>query len=350
MKQKRLFALGLVLALALSLAGCAKDPGPSPTPTAQPTAAVTPTPEPTPSPAADRTEVNLAVLKGNTGMSAVKLMADSDAGSTANDYHTTIAAAPTDVTGKLINGDIDIAALPTNVAATLYQKTDGGVQMLAICGLGVLYVLENGESVHSVADLAGRTLYATGQGANPEYVLNFLLEQNGLEPGVDVTVEWKTSDELTALMASGDIELCMLPVPAATGVMMKNQDVRFALDFTEEWDRSVSDGSVLTMSCIVVRTAFAQEHPEAVETFLKEYGASVEYVRDNPKEAAELVARYEITPSAAVAEAAIPQINLVYLTGAEMAPAIQGYFGVLWRADPASIGGGIPDDGFYYVP
>ncbi|HWS44079.1 MAG TPA: ABC transporter substrate-binding protein, partial [Pseudoflavonifractor sp.] len=297
---------------------------------------------------AERTKVNLAVLKGNTGMSAVKLLSDNEEGTTANDYAVTIAAAPDEVTGKLINGDLDIAALPTNVAATLYNKTDGGVQMLAVCGLGVLYVLEKGDTVHSVADLAGKTLYATGQGANPEYVLNYLLKQNGLEAGKDVTVEWKTADELSTLMASGEIDLAMMPVPAATGVVMKNPDVRFALDFTKEWD-AVADHGVLTMSCVAVRTAFAQEHPEAVNAFLKEYAASVDYVKNNVEAGAELVAKYEITPNAKIAAAAIPQINLIYVDGEEMRDSIQGYFEVLSAADPKSIGGGIPADDFYYV-
>ena len=351
MKLKRLSALALTLALTLTACAPAA-PVATDTPTTAPTQTSTATPTPTPTPSAtvpaERTKVNLAVLKGNTGMSAVKLLSDNEEGTTANDYAVTIAAAPDEVTGKLINGDLDIAALPTNVAATLYNKTDGGVQMLAVCGLGVLYVLEKGDTVHSVADLAGKTLYATGQGANPEYVLNYLLKQNGLEAGKDVTVEWKTADELSTLMASGEIDLAMMPVPAATGVVMKNPDVRFALDFTKEWD-AVADHGVLTMSCVAVRTAFAQEHPEAVNAFLKEYAASVDYVKNNVEAGAELVAKYEITPNAKIAAAAIPQINLIYVDGEEMRDSIQGYFEVLSAADPKSIGGGIPADDFYYV-
>lgn len=354
MNTKRMTALGLALALSLTLAGCTTptvETTATPTPSATATAAPTPTPtaEPTATPGAEKTAVNLAVLKGNTGMSAVKLLSDNDAGTAANDYSVTLAAAPDEVTGKLINGDIDIAALPTNVAATLFNKTDGGIQVLALCGLGVLYVVENGESVQSVADLRGKTLYATGQAANPEYVLNYILRQNGLEPGTDVTIEWKTSDELTTLMASGEVDLAMMPVPAATGVMIKNPDIRFALDFTKEWDGVTTNGSVLTMSCVVVRTEFAQEHPEAVNAFLTEYAASIDYVKNNVDAAAELVAQYEITPNAAIAKAAIPQINLVCVTGEDIQPSIQGYYEVLWQADPKSIGGAMPTDDFYYV-
>lgn len=353
MKLKKLTALALALALGLSMTACTPktpavtdSPTPSPTASDLPTTAPTPTPSPT-APTAERTKVNLAVLKGNTGMSAVKLLADNDAGTALNDYAVTIAAAPDEVTGKLINGDFDIAALPTNVAATLYSKTDGGIEMLALCGLGVLYVLENGNSVNSIADLRGKTLYATGQGANPEYVLNYLLTQNGLDPKTDLTVEWKTSDELTALMAAGEIDLAMMPVPAATGVMMKNPDVRFALDFNREWD-AVADQGVLTMSCVVARTDFIKENPQAVEDFLKEYEASINYVKNNVDDAAKLVAQYGITPNDKIAAAAIPQIALVYMDGAEMRDGIGGYYEVLWQADPKSIGGGIPDDAFFY--
>ncbi len=351
MKRKTLGSLALALALVLSLSACAPQT-PMANPTSSPAEETTPpvetsTPSPSSSTAARET-VNLAVLKGNTGMSAVKLLADNEAGTTANDYAVTIAAAPDEVTGKLINGDLDIAALPTNVAASLYHKTEGGVQMLAVCGLGVLYVLEKGDSVHSVADLAGKTLYATGQGANPEYVLNYLLEQNGLKAGTDLTVEWKTGDELSALMASGEIDLAMMPVPAATAVTIKNPEVRFALDFNQEWDAAAPSGT-LAMSCVAVRTQFAQEHPEAVAAFLKEYAASIDYVKNNVPAAAELVAKYEITPNAKIAAAAIPQIGLVYLEGEEMRNSVQSYFEVLVQADPKSVGGSLPDDGFYYI-
>lgn len=351
MKLKRVPALALSLALIFSLSACTpKAPAstPTPTPTATPVATPTPTPTPTPAPLNDRPVVNLAVLKGNTGMSAVKLMADSEAGTTFNDYAVTIASAPDEVTAKLINGDLDIAALPTNVAATLYNKTSGGVQMLAVCGLGVLYMLENGNTVQSVHNLAGKTIYATGQGANPEYVLNYILNQNGLTVGMDVNVEWKTSEELTALMASGEIDLAMMPVPAATSVLMKYPDVRFALDFTQEWE-NISTGGSLIMSCVAVRTDFAKENPEVVNAFLEEYAASIDYVKNNVEEAADLVAKYEITPNNKIAAAAIPQINLIYLDGEDMRDGIQNYFEVLAQAEPKSIGGAIPADDFYYI-
>lgn len=347
MKKK---LLALTLALMVALAACAKPnaevtPTPGPTPEVVPTE--TPSVTPAPTDPAGRETVNFAVLKGPSGIGAAKLIADSEAETTRNHYDVTIAAANDEVVAGLANGSIDIAAVASNVASSLYHKTDGGVQVLAVSGLGVLYILENGESVESMADLKGQTLYATGQGANPEYVLNYLLTENGVEPS-EVDIQWKTADEITALMASGEAKLCMLPVPAATGVMMKNADVREALDLSAQWDE-LNNGSRLTMTTIVVRTDFAKEHPAAVEAFLSEYAGSVDYVNGDPAGAAELVARFEITPNAKIAELAIPKCALVCITGVDdIKAAIQGYYEVLWSANPQSIGGSIPDDGFYY--
>lgn len=349
--KKKLLALGLALMLGLS--ACSK-PAAEVTPTPVPTPEATPVATPVPTEPAERETVNFAVLKGPSGVGAAKLISDSEQGKTENDYAVTIAAANDEVVAGLTSGSIDIAAVASNVAANLYNKTDGGIQALAVSGLGVLYILENGESVQSMADLKGQTLYATGQGANPEFVLNYLLSENGVEPD-QVDIQWKAADEITALMATGEAKLCMLPVPAATGVMLKNADVREALDLSAEWD-ALDNGSRLTMTTIVARTAFIQEHPEAVENFLREYGASVAFMTDpgsmalstneNP---AQLVAGYGITPNAQIAAAAIPKCSLVCIVGAdEIRAAIQGYYEVLWQADPQSIGGGMPDDGFYY--
>jgi NitT/TauT family transport system substrate-binding protein len=212
----------------------------------------------------------------------------------------------------------------------------------------VLHILENGDTVHSMADLGGKTIYSINQGTNTEYVLNYLLEESGLTPGEDVTIEWKTSEEVTALMASGGIDLCMLPVPAATSVMMQNADVRDAIDLNDVW-QDVGAAGTFTMGCMVARSDFVEEHPEAVDAFLTEYAASIAYVNEHPEEAAALIEQYGIVPKAAVAKAAIPQANMVCLTGDEL-KGISDYYEVLYAADPTSIGGAIPDDNFYYIP
>ncbi|MCI5561959.1 ABC transporter substrate-binding protein [Intestinimonas massiliensis (ex Afouda et al. 2020)] len=347
MKRSKILALGLALALTAGLlAGCTGGSG-SQSPSPTPSQTVTPTPTPSETAPAEKQTVNLAVLKGPSGVGAAKLLADSDAGETANDYAYSIMADNTEIVAGLSSGSLDIAAVASNVAANLYNKTNGGIQIAAVSGLGVLYILENGNTVQSMADLKGQTLYATGQGANPEYVLNYLLTENGVDPA-EVDIQWKTADEVSALMVSGEARLCMMPVPAATAIQMSNPDVREALDLSAEWD-GLNNGSHLTMTCIAVRTAFAQEHPEAVENFLADYAASVEYVKGDPAAASELVAQYGITPKAKIAELAIPKCSLVCITGkVDMADAIQGYFEVLSAANPDALGGSIPDDGFYF--
>ena len=343
---KQLLALGLSLTL---LAACAPKeaeatPTPEPTPTPVESAAPTPTP-------ADKVQVNVAMLKGTTGLGACKLMDDAGKGETANDYTFTLLGEGSEAVAALSNGTADIAALPTNLASTLYHKLDGGVQLLCLNTLGVLYILESGETISEVADLKGKTIHAFGQGANPEYVLNYLLEKNGLTAGEDVTVEWHAAtDEVSALVASGEAEVAMLPVPAATTAVIQSQGkARFALDLSEEWEKAGAEG-VLTMGCAVVRTAFAQEHPEAVEAFLAEYGASIAYMSDeaNLDAAAALAESCGIIPKAAVAKKALPDANLCFITGDEMIDGIQGYYQVLFAANPASIGGSIPDGAFYY--
>lgn len=342
--KKSILALALALAL---LSGCtARQAQETPAPTATPAATPLPTAAPT-APTAERTSMRLAVINGPSGIGAVKLMADSDAGTTANEYDITVAGQNDEITAGLINGSIDAATVASNVASVLYNKTGGQVQIAAVTGLGVLYLLENGDAVQSFADLKGKTIYATGQGANPEYVLRYLLTENGVDPA-DVTVEWGTAEEVSARMLSGEAALCMLPVPAATAVLQKNPDVREALDFSAEWS-GLKNGSQLTQTVLVVRTAFAQEQPSAVAALLAEYESSIGYVNQNAKEAGALAVEYGLAPSAAVAEAAIPKCNLTFVTGVtNLRDAVQGYYQVLWQADPKSVGGSLPDDAFYF--
>lgn len=324
--MKKILALVLVLALSLALfAGCGKKEEIAP--------------------------VRVGVLKGPTGVGATWLIRDNEEGTTENEYEFSLAAAPDELAAALIGADpaLDIAAIPTNLAVSLYNKTEGGITLIALNTLGVLYILEKGETVQSVADLAGRTIYATGKGSNPEYTLNYLLRQNGLEPGEDVTIEWMASDELATRMGNGELELCMLPVPAATSVLMKNSDVRKALSLSELWDELDND-STLTMGCAVVRTAYLEEHPEQVDLFLREYADSIARVRAAEDEVVfEHMAEYGIVGAAAVGKAALADCNLTFVAGEDMMEAIEGYYEVLFDADPTSIGGALPDEAFYYT-
>lgn len=296
---------------------------------------------------AGKTDVNIGVLKGPTGIGAVSIMDKSDKGE-YDKYHFTLSAEATDIVGKLSNGDLDIGALPTNVALNLYNKTNGGVKMIAINCLGVLYILENGSSVNSVADLKGRTIYMNGQGSNPEFVMNYLLKQAGLEPGVDVDVQFRDPSEISAMMISGEADLCMLPVPAATAVLMKNQEVRKAVDMTKAYEAAANDGSKLTMGCLVATQKFIDEHEDELPLFIERYQKSIEFVTGSIDEAATLVAQYEITGNDKIAKNAIPDCSIVCITGKDMKPAIEGYYKVLFDADAKSVGGAMPKDDFYY--
>lgn len=377
--MKKLLATILTLTLALGLAGCGASTAestPAESAAAAPVvdeapasaqapeteksvlesaveSALEPTEESTLEATAAGTDINIAVLPGPTGIGAAGLMEANDNGETVNHYNFTVAGANDDVVAGLTSGEFDMAAVATNVAANLYQKTSGGVQICALNTYGVLYILENGDSVQSIADLKGRTVYATGQGANPEYVLEYLLTKNGLTYALDgseadVQLEFMDSDALVAGMASGEYDLCMLPVPAVTSVELQNADVRTALDLTAEWDKLGVDG-VLTQGCIVVRTAFAEEHPEAVAAFLTEYAASIDSVIADPAHAGELCETYGIVAKAAVATKAIADCNLCCVYGADLRPAIEPYYQVLFDANPKSIGEALPGDDFYFV-
>ena len=295
---------------------------------------------------APASEVRFGVLKGPTGIGACQLLSLNEEGKTRNKYSVTLLSEATDMIAQIAAGQLDIAAIPTNAAAALYNKTSGAVRLAALNTAGVLYVLENEDSIKSVADLKGKTIYAVGQGSNPEYVLRFILSQNGIDPDKDAELIFMDSAELTTRAATGEIGVCMLPVPAVTTVLMKNKSMRTALDLSKEWD-SLNTSGILTMGCIVVRSDFAKNHPIEVMAFLDEYGSSINFTKQNPSLAAQLCAKFSIVPSAAVAEKAIPDCNLIYICGNDVRPAIEGYLKVLYDFNPKSIGGKMPGDDFY---
>ena len=289
---------------------------------------------------------NVAALKGPTAMGMVKMM-DDDAGAR---YNFEICAAADEITPRLVRGEIDIAALPANLAAVLYNRTEGTLEVLAVNTLGVLYIAERGDSIHSVEDLRGRTVYSAGKGSTPEFALNYILRENGLETGKDVTVEYKSehSECLAALMADS-AAAALLPQPFITTALTKTEDMRVALDLTQEWDALQSEGgSAMITGVAVARREFVEENPEAVAAFLEDYASSVAYAGVDVSGAAQLIEKYDIVP-AAVAEKALPGCNICCITGEEMKGKLSGYLEVLHAADPASVGGALPGDDFYYV-
>ena len=292
------------------------------------------------------TPVRVVALKGPTAMGMVKMMDDND-----GSCEFTIAAAIDEVTPLIAQSKTDIAAVPANLAAVLYQKLNGEVQVLAVNTLGVLYIVENGDTVHSVEDLRGRTIYASGKGATPEYALQYILSGNGLDPEKDVAIEWKSehTECLNALL-NDEQGIALLPQPFVTTAMTKAEGLRVAIDLNDAWDALQKDSenpSALLTGVVVVRRAFAQEHPEQVNAFLDAYAASVAFVQENNDEAAALVGKFEIIPEA-VAKKALPACNIVFIEGQEMEQKLSGYLAVLFQANPASVGGQMPDEAFYF--
>lgn len=290
---------------------------------------------------------DVAALKGPTAMGMVKMMND-DAGA---NWNFSIAAAADEIAPKLIQGELDIAAVPANLAATLYNKTQGKVQVLAINTLGVLYIIENGETVQSVADLKGRTIYSAGQGATPEYALNYILKENGIDPVNDVNIIFsKEHTECLNAVLNDENAVALLPQPFVTTAMSKAPGVRIALDLNQLW-ADVQEGkenqSALLTGVVVARTEFVENNPEAVNAFMDAYAASVLFANENVDKTAALIGAYEIVPEA-VAKAALPYCCIVMIEGEEMAEKLSGYLQVLFDQNPASVGGAMPNEDFYF--
>lgn len=336
--MKKILALLLALTLTAALcAGCGS------------TSEETTTTDDTAATQEEDVTIRLGGLKGPTSMGMVKLLADNDAGTTTNSYAFTMAGSADELTPKLLQGELDILAVPVNLGSVLYNNAEGSVQLLAVNTLGVIYLVEKGgQTVTDWASLKGQTIYATGKGSTPEYALNYLLEKNGLDPAADVTIEWKSEPaEIVAQMAAQDHVIALMPQPFVTVAQSKFSDLTVALDLTAEWDK-LDNGSQLITAGLVVRKEFAQAHPQAVADFLAEYAASTAYVNENVTEAAQLVAQYDIV-EAAVAEKAIPACNIVCITGQEMMTSVQGYLQVLFDQNPQAVGGSLPGDDFYYL-
>ena len=335
-KVRAIVSLLLALTLALSLTACGGQANSEPE-------------QPETQEEQTAAEINLYVLSGPTGIGAMNLWAASDAGETKNTYHITMPGANDEVVAALSKGDADIAAVATNLAATLYNKTDGGVTVLAVNTLGVLSLLSNGQEAATVSDLKGKTIYAPGQGANPEYILRYVLTGNGLDPDKDVTLRFVgEGSELLTVWQSDPEAVILAPQPVATSILMQNDNAKTLFDMTEEWDKIAGGDSTLMMGCVIVRNEFLQANPGAVELFLQEYAASIEKAQSDVEGTAALCQQYGLIPKAALAQKALPSCGLTFVTGAEMKTSLSGYLQVMFDANPKSVGGTLPGDNFYY--
>ena len=285
--------------------------------------------------------LRVAALKGPTAMGMVKVMEDG-----GESYSFEICAAADEITPRLTQGKLDVAALPANLAAVLYNRTGGELQVLAVNTLGVLYIAEIGDSVHSVSDLAGKTIYTAGKGSTPEYALNHVLESHGLTPGKDVNIEFKSehAECLAALLSNPDA-VAMLPQPFMTTALSKAEGMRVAIDLNAAWEET-SEGSMIT-GVVVARKEVVDRNPEAITQFLADYAASVDFTQSNVPEAAQLVGKYGVV-TAEVAEKALPECQIVCITGDEMESRLSAYLNVLFEQNPEAVGGVLPDAQFYY--
>ncbi len=298
-------------------------------------------------------QINVTVLSGTTGFSMAPLMQNKADGKATLNYNFKVESDASVVNAALINGTVDIAALPTNAASVVYNKTNGAIQILTVNTLGVLYLLDNGNNITSFEDLRGKTVAAPAQ--NPTFIFQYLCEQNGLKVGkvgdtdADVIIDngYTSPAELQANVAAGNVTLAVLPEPLVTIVKSSNADVKVAMDLTAEWNK-VSPENSLVQGCIVVRREFAEQHPAEVAAFLKEYEASVNFLMNNVNEAAEMVAAQGIFAKAAIAAKAIPNCNICYMTGEEMKTAMSNFLSIMLQVQATSIGGKLPGDDFYY--
>lgn len=335
--MKKILTLILALIMLMSMTACSDE-----TSETEPPASEAPSSAPeAEEPAFEGAEVRIGMLKGPTGMGGAWLMEQNELGLTLNTYEFTVAGAADELTGQLIQGGLDIAALPTNAISSLFNKTEGEILCLGVNTLGVLYILENGETIMSIGDLEGRTILASGKGSTAETVLSHILSS----AGVNAEIYWASEHtEAATLAMTGEYDIVMLPEPFVTSLSAKTDDFRTALNLSGEWEKLT--GEVLTMGGIAVRREFLEQNPEAVAEFINDYGMSIDYTNSDPAGAGILIEKYGIA-AAAVAESAIPRCNIVWLHGDEYKSVLKNFLGVLFESNPASIGGSIPSDEFF---
>jgi len=354
MRRSKLLAALLIGLLAIGLlAGCGGAEAPEPTPEPVPEETATPA-EPSPLPEEINEEegvgahVNVGMIRGPSGMGMAPLMDRAAQDQTQNDYTFTIGGTPEEMVAGIVSGELDIAAVPVNLAIVLYERTNGDVQIISALTESLLFVLDSTGEINTIEDLRGHTIHITGQGAIPQFAFEHVLRSNGLEPGVDVEIVFNAEHaELAALMVAGEVGIGLLPQPFVTSVLGQSDTVEIALDLAEEWDM-VNPDSVFVQSSVVVRTEFLEAYPEAVELFLQDHAQSLAFVSANVDEAAELMEQFDIVP-AGVARQVIPISNFVYITGADMQGVVEAFLAVIYEANPEAIGGAMPNEAFFFI-
>ena len=324
--MKKILSILMVLVLVFSFVGCAKEENNAPV---------------------EKTKVNVFGIAGPTGIGMADLMNKAKNNQTELDYNFNIVGSNEEIVAKISNGEADIAAVATNLASVLNSKTSGKVQVLAINTLGVLSVVSKGENISKISDLKGKTVYTTGQGANPEYIITNILEKNNLKVGTDVKLEFVTEPtELVTKVVTNQKAIVIAPQPVATTITVKDANAKIVIDINDEWDK-ITD-TKLVMGCVIARKEFVKKNPKAVETFLKEYKASINATNNDTENVAKLCEEYKLAASVGIAKKAIPHCHIVFQSGKEMKTNLKAYLEFLHSKNPASVGGKLPNESFYY--
>ena len=295
--------------------------------------------------------LRIGSLKGPTSMGLVELMDQAAKGEAKGSYEFTMVSAADELLGKIVSGDLDVALVPSNMASIIFNKTNHGVNVLNINTLGVLYVVSSDDSIKSIEDLKGKTVYLTGKGTTPDYALQYLLKANGMTTD-DVTLEYKSEPtEVAALLKEKPDAIGLLPQPFVTVAMAQNDTLKMVLDLTKEWDAvSGEDGGSLVTGVTICRGELFEEHADAIQTFMEEQKASAAFANENVAETAKPVAAAGIIEKAPVAEKAIPYCSITYIDGTDMKNRLYGYLSALYEMDPATVGGELPTKDFFYIP
>lgn len=294
--------------------------------------------------------VRVGGLKGPTSMGIASLGAESLEHEEHNSYEKVMVTAADELMAELLSKKVDIALIPANAASVLYNRTEGGIKVIDINTLGVLYVAETGDTIASVEDLKGKTVYLTGKGTTPDFVIQYLLAEHGLTTE-DVKLEYKAEPtEVVSVLSEDENAVGLLPQPFVTVAQAQNEKIRIALDLTKEWDALQEEGgSALVTGVTVVRTEFLEENEEAVAGFLEDHEHSTAYTNEHPEEAAALIEELGIVAKAPIAQKAIPMCNITYIDGEEMQEKLGGYLEALYEMEPKFVGGALPDEAFYYI-
>lgn len=357
--MKKTKTLLLAFAAAAVLAGCASKPADTVSTTvAETTAAVTAAETTaaeaeTSTPLTDIAPLRIGSLKGPTSMGLVSLMDQATKGESKGSYEFTMITAADELTAKIVGGELDIALVPANLASILYNKTNHGIQVIDINTLGVLYVVSADDSIQEITDLKGKTVYMTGKGTTPDQAIQYLLSANGLTTE-DVTLEYKSeATEVAALLKEQPDAIGLLPQPFVTVAMAQNDALKMVLDLTAEWEKVQGEqGGSLVTGVTICRSDLLTnpQTAEAVATFMEEHKASAAFATENIEETAQLVADAGIIEKAPVAVKALPYCSITYIDGSDMKTMLSSYLSVLFEQNPASVGGALPGEDFYYLP